>query len=193
MLSCGQCRAYGSSIGPACRSALCRGGNGLSGPNGLHGIGCNRSCLIQSGMIVFAHDRILSSLKVAPASLAAGFFAWQIGAFKNPHFSIRTVCGRIPLVCDRRGRILFYTQEESAVLGGFLSSYLNRDSASDHVRDAFARFQVGLERGCLQKSELQWAEQMLLALKPLWWEEWEDHRALMSVLLKTQALLRADK
>ena len=87
---------------------------------------------------------------------------------------------------------MFYTQEESAVLGGFLSSYLNRDSASDHVRDAFARFQVGLERGCLQKSELQWAEQMLLALKPLWWEEWEDHRALMSVLLKTQALLRAD-
>lgn len=78
-------------------------------------------------------------------------------------------------------------------LFGFLSSYLNRDSASDHVRDAFARFQVGLERGCLQKSELQWAEQMLLALKPLWWEEWEDHRALMSVLLKTQALLRADK
>ena len=78
-------------------------------------------------------------------------------------------------------------------IGGFLSSYLNRDSASDHVRDAFARFQVGLERGCLQKSELQWAEQMLLALKPLWWEEWEDHRALMSVLLKTQALLRADK
>ncbi len=59
---------------------------------------------------------------------------------------------------------MFYTQEESAVLGGFLSSYLNRDSASDHVRDAFARFQVGLERGCLQKSELQWAEQMLLAL-----------------------------
>lgn len=85
---------------------------------------------------------------------------------------------------------MFYTQEESAVLGGFLSSYLNRDSASDHVRDAFARFQVGLELGCLQKSELQWAEQMLLALKPLWWEEWEDRRALMNVLLKTQALLR---
>jgi hypothetical protein len=30
-------------------------------------------------------------------------------------------------------------------------------------------------------------------LKPLWWEEWEDHRALMSALLKTQALLRADE
>ena len=125
--------------------------------------------------------------------LRQAIFARWIGAFKNPYFSIRTVCGRIPLVCDRRGRILFYTQEESAVLGGFLSSYLNRDSASDHVRDAFARFQVGLERGCLQKSELQWAEQTLLALKPLWWEEWEDHRALMSALLKTQALLRSDE
>ena len=34
---------------------------------------------------------------------------------------------------------------------------------------------------------------MLLALKPLWWEEWEDHRALMNALLKTQALLRADE
>ena len=88
---------------------------------------------------------------------------------------------------------MFYTQEESAVLGGFLSSYLNRGSASDLVRGELARFQVGLEQGYLQKSELLWAEQMLLALKPLWWEEWEDHRALMSVLLKTQALLRADK
>ena len=96
-------------------------------------------------------------------------------------------------MCDGRGRVLFYTQEESAVLGGFLSSYLNRDSASAHVRDAFARFQVGLEQGCLQKSELQWAEQTLLALKPFWWEEWEDHRALMSALLKTQALLRTDE
>ena len=88
---------------------------------------------------------------------------------------------------------MFYTQEEAAVLGGFLSSYLNRGSASDLVREELARFQVGLERGCLQKSELQWAEQMLLALKPFWWEEWEDHRALMSALLKTQALLRADE
>ena len=88
---------------------------------------------------------------------------------------------------------MFYTQEESAVLGGFLSSYLNRGSASGLVREELARFQVGLERGCLQKSELQWAEQMLLALKPLWWEEWEDHRALMSALLKTQALLRSDE
>ena len=88
---------------------------------------------------------------------------------------------------------MFYTQEESAVLGGFLSSYLNRDSASDRVRNELARFQVGLEQGCLQKSELKWAEQMRLALKSFWWEEWEDRRALMNVLLKTQALLRADK
>ena len=88
---------------------------------------------------------------------------------------------------------MFYTQEESAVLGGFLSSYLNRGSASDLVREELARFQVGLELGWLQKSELQWAEQMLLALKPLWWEEWEDHRALMSALIKTQALLRSDE
>lgn len=93
----------------------------------------------------------------------------------------------------RGGRALFYTQEEAAILGGFLSSHLNRGSASDRVRNELARFQVGLEQGCLQKSELKWAEQMLLALKPLWWEEWEDYRALMSALLKTQALLRADE
>ena len=85
---------------------------------------------------------------------------------------------------------MFYTQEESAVLDGFLSSYLNRGSTSDRVRNELARFQVGLEQGCLQKSELKWAEQMLLALKSFWWEEWEDRRALMNVLLKTQALLR---
>ena len=29
--------------------------------------------------------------------------------------------------------------------------------------------------------------------RALWWEEWEDHRALMSALLKTQALLRVDE
>ena len=85
---------------------------------------------------------------------------------------------------------MFYTQEEAAVLGGFLSSYLNRGSTSDRVRNELARFQVGLEQGCLQKSELKWAEQILLALKSFWWEEWEDRRALMNVLLKTQALLR---
>ena len=61
------------SSGPTCRSALCRGGNGLASPYCLQGIGCNRSCLIQSGMIVFAHVRILSSLKVVLA-LAAGHF-----------------------------------------------------------------------------------------------------------------------
>lgn len=88
------------------------------------------------------------------------------------------------------GRALFYTQEEAAILGGFLSSYLNRGSASDRVRNELARFQVGLEQGRLQKSELKWPEQMLLALKSFWWEEWEDRRALMNVLLKTQALLR---
>jgi len=85
---------------------------------------------------------------------------------------------------------LFYTQEEAAILDGFLSSYLNRGFTSDQVRNELARFPVGLEQGCLQKSELQWAEQMLLALKSFWWEEWEDRRALMNVLLKTQALLR---
>lgn len=88
---------------------------------------------------------------------------------------------------------MFYTQEESAVLGGFLSSYLNRGFASGLVREELARFQVGLEQGCLQKAELLWAEQALLALKPFWWEEWEDHRALMGTLLKTQALLRTNE
>ena len=93
----------------------------------------------------------------------------------------------------RGGRALFYTQEEAAILDGFLSSYLNRSSTSDRVRNELARFQVGLERGCLQKAELLWAEQALLALKPFWWEEWEDHRALMGTLLKTQALLRTNE
>ena len=31
-------------------------GNGLAGPYCLHGIGCNRSCLIQSGMSIIVHD-----------------------------------------------------------------------------------------------------------------------------------------
>lgn len=130
-----------------------------------------------------------------PASLAIGQFKHSVD--QKP-LKIRTSQAAQSVVeylsCALRGgRALFYTQEEAAILDGFLSSYLNRGSASGLVREELARFQVGLERGCLQKSELQWAEQMLLALKPLWWEEWEDHRALMSVLLKTQVLLRADK
>lgn len=130
-----------------------------------------------------------------PASLAIGQFCLIKHSVDQKTLKIRTSQAaqsvvEYPSCALRGGRALFYTQEEAAILDGFLSSCLNRGSTSDRVGNELARFQVGLEQGCLQKSELQWAEQMLLALKSFWWEEWEDRRALMNVLLKTQALLR---
>ncbi len=85
----------------------------------------------------------------------------------------------------------FYTREEAAALQGFLSAYLDRESVSEALRSEYARFTMDLERGQLSRSQLQWAEQSLLSLRPFWWTEREDRRALANVVLKTRAMLQS--
>ena len=73
---------------------------------------------------------------------------------------------------------MFYTMEEAAVLGGFLELYLDRHR----------KFRQGLMRGALERADYEWAAAALGFLRPQWWPEHEDHRALENALLKTRTL-----
>lgn len=84
-----------------------------------------------------------------------------------------------------------YTEEEAAILCGFIGRYLDRASVSKTVRADYSRLCKGLEQHILTHQDYLWAEQVLQFLKPQWWTEREDHRALAALLLKTQSLIRA--
>ena len=77
-----------------------------------------------------------------------------------------------------------YTEEEAAILCGFIGRYIDRDSICDTVRSAYSR---------LTHQDYLWTEQVLQFLMPQWWTEREDHHALASLLLKTQSLIRATR
>ena len=86
------------------------------------------------------------------------------------------------------GADMFYTMEEAAVLGGFLELYLDRDSVDPAVRERHRKFRQGLMRGALERADYEWAAATLGFLRPQWWPEHEDHRALENALLKTRTL-----
>ncbi len=88
---------------------------------------------------------------------------------------------------------MFYTMEEAAIIGGFLELYLERDSVDPAVREQHRRFRQGLMRGALERADYEradyeWAAAVLGFLRPQWWPEHEDHRALENALLKTRTL-----
>ena len=83
---------------------------------------------------------------------------------------------------------MFYTMEEAAIIGGFLELYLERDSVEPAVREQHRRFRQGLMRGTLERADYEWAAAVLGFLRPQWWPEHEDHRALENALLKTRTL-----
>lgn len=83
-----------------------------------------------------------------------------------------------------------YSYEDAAVLTGFLESYLDRDSVAPSVREEYQRFVLRLHSGCLMYADFLWAEKVLLFLKPFWWQEREDQRALANALLRTRTLSR---
>lgn len=86
------------------------------------------------------------------------------------------------------GANMFYTTEEAAVLGGFLELYLERDSVDPAVRERHRKFRQGLLGGALERADYEWAATALGFLRPQWWPEHEDHRALENALLKTRTL-----
>lgn len=86
------------------------------------------------------------------------------------------------------GADMFYTMEEAADIGGFLELYLERDSVDPAVRERHRKFRQGLLGGALERADYEWAAEVLGFLRPQWWQEHEDHRALENALLKTRTL-----
>ena len=86
-----------------------------------------------------------------------------------------------------------YTEEEAAILCGFIGRYIDRDSICDTVRSGYSRMCRGLEQHALTHQDYLWIEQVLQFLMPQWWTEREDHRTLAALLLKTQSLIRATR
>lgn len=83
---------------------------------------------------------------------------------------------------------MFYTMEEAAVLGGFLELYLERDSVDPAVRERHRKFRQGCWAAHWNRADYEWAAAALGFLRPQWWQEHEDHRALENALLKTRTL-----
>ena len=51
-----------------------------------------------------------------------------------------------------------YTEEEAAILCGFIGRYVDRDSTYDTVRSAYSRLCKGLEQHTLTYQDYLWAE-----------------------------------
>ncbi len=79
------------------------------------------------------------------------------------------MCYNDACLCER-GVVVFYTMEEAAVLCGFL------------------KFRLGLVQESLGRDDYIWATKALSFLRPHWWQDYEDQRALENALLKTQTL-----
>lgn len=86
-----------------------------------------------------------------------------------------------------------YTEEEAAVLCGFIGRYLDRATVCEPVRVGYSRLCKGLEQNTLTHQDYLWTERALQFLMPQWWVEREDHRVLASLLLKTQTLIRTTR
>ena len=97
------------------------------------------------------------------------------------------MCYNDACLCER-GVVVFYTMEEAAVLCGFLELYLNRDSVDAAVRKNYEKFRLGLVQESLGRDDYIWVTKALSFLRPHWWQDHEDHRALENALLKTQTL-----
>ena len=83
---------------------------------------------------------------------------------------------------------MFYTMEEAAIIGGFLELYLERDSVDAAVREKYEKFRLGLVQESLGRDDYIWATKALSFLRPHWWQDYEDQRALENALLKTHLL-----
>lgn len=59
-----------------------------------------------------------------------------------------------------------YTEEEAAILCGFIGRYVDRDSTYDTVRSGYSRMCRGLEQHALTHQDYLWTEQVLQFLMP---------------------------
>ena len=108
--------------------------------------------------------------------------------WKPPLPKTGTPCYNDACLCERSAGRVFYTTEEAAVLCGFLDGYLERDSVDAAVREKYEKFRLGLVQESLGRDDYIWATKALSFLRPHWWQDYEDQRALENALLKTQTL-----
>ena len=91
-------------------------------------------------------------------------------------------------VCVKGVLLCFIRWRKRPVLCGFLELYLNRDSVDAAVRKNYEKFRLGLVQESLGRDDYIWATKALSFLRPHWWQDYEDQRALENALMKTQTL-----
>ena len=85
-------------------------------------------------------------------------------------------------------RICFTRWRKPLSSAVFWNCIWNRDSVDPAVRERHRKFRQGLLGGALERADYEWAAAVLGFLRPQWWQEHEDHRALENALLKTRTL-----
>ena len=86
-----------------------------------------------------------------------------------------------------------YTDNEAALIGGLISNYFFQPSVDARLRESYRRVLRHLHENTLSASDLSRIQNALTFLSPLCRDTREAHKDMMSVTLKTDALLRASR
>ena len=86
-----------------------------------------------------------------------------------------------------------YTDNEAALIGGLISNYFFQPSVDAKLRESYRRVLRHLHENTLSASDLSRIQNALTFLSPLCRDTREAHKDMMSVTLKTDALLRANR
>ena len=85
-----------------------------------------------------------------------------------------------------------YTDNEAALIGGLISNYFFQPSVDAKLRESYRRV-LHLHENTLSASDLSRIQNALTFLSPLSRDTREAHKDMMSVTLKTDALIRASR
>ena len=86
-----------------------------------------------------------------------------------------------------------YTDNEAALIGGLISNYFFQPSVDAKLRESYRWVLHNLHENTLSASDLSRNQHALTFLSPLCRDTREAHKDMMSVTLKTDALLRANR
>ena len=86
-----------------------------------------------------------------------------------------------------------YTDNEAALIGGLISNYFFQPSVDAKLRESYRRVLRHLHEDTLSASDLSRIQNALTFLSPLCRDNREAHKDMMSVTLKTDALLRSSR
>ena len=86
-----------------------------------------------------------------------------------------------------------YTDNEAALIGGLFSNYFFQPSVDAKLRESYRRVLRHLRKNTLSASDLSRIQNALTFLSPLCRDTREAHKDMMSVTLKTDALIRASR